>query len=517
MKNLFSDLFQNDILPGQATPQGTERYYRKLLEHSTEPEALERSFLRTANGLTAGRVGFGCYRIARNHSTHHGALIHSLLTTTNVIDTSTNYGDGSSEALVGDVLHELIHSGRMKRDEVIVVTKIGYIQGKNIHFVNENKDQYEEILKFSDDLMHSLDPRFLLDQLELSRKRLGLSVIDVVLLHNPEYYLKYAESVKMEQDEAKNEYLKRIRQALDTLHEEVVAGRIGSIGISSNTFPDPHNEYESTPLKEILEFAPESFRVIQFPANMMERGFLENRDESGLSLCERAGQANLWTLANRPLNAINQKGQLFRLSRMETPENANQIVEGMNHELEKLTEMEMKIVEAYNHSHFRFDERKPSLSKIFELYRDRIREPESFHRMVGAIIRSMQQTINHLRTIGNQETEQLLVESYVRHINSALSRWEEFVRARRSEKLGPLEESLGKLHPMWKGKDLSHLALSFLLSSNEESCPDTVLVGMRRPEYVDSVLHSLEQPHPSRTQLLSQIPDLSEIFSSFIE
>ncbi|MFN7182458.1 MAG: sigma factor-like helix-turn-helix DNA-binding protein, partial [Planctomycetota bacterium] len=39
---------------------------------------------------------------------------------------------GSAEILVGNVLKELIDAKRIQRDEIVIITKAGYIQGKNL-------------------------------------------------------------------------------------------------------------------------------------------------------------------------------------------------------------------------------------------------------------------------------------------------------------------------------------------------------------------------------------------------
>lgn len=58
------------------------------------------------------------------------ALREAILTGVNVIDTAANYSDGSSEQMVGDVIRQLVEAKRIERNQVAVVTKIGYIQGR---------------------------------------------------------------------------------------------------------------------------------------------------------------------------------------------------------------------------------------------------------------------------------------------------------------------------------------------------------------------------------------------------
>src|SRR3954470_2550212 len=82
-------------------------------------------------GLSISPIGFGTYRVTQHDPEHREALTLALKSGVNVIDTSTNYMLGSSERLVGDVLGDLFTKGELKREEVVVVTKVGYVQGPN--------------------------------------------------------------------------------------------------------------------------------------------------------------------------------------------------------------------------------------------------------------------------------------------------------------------------------------------------------------------------------------------------
>ena len=102
----------------------------------------------------------------------------------NLIDTSTNYMDGDSERLIGSVLGVLIQKGEISREEVIVVSKIGYVQGDNLKRAQAREkagSPYPEMVKYGDGIWHCLHPDFLADQLALSFDRLGLETVDVLL------------------------------------------------------------------------------------------------------------------------------------------------------------------------------------------------------------------------------------------------------------------------------------------------------------------------------------------------
>ena len=86
------------MIRGYATPEGTRAYGER---HS----ALNYNELNST-GLLASQVGFGCYRLDLSVVEHAKSLGKSLLSGINLIDTSSNYGDGGSEELVGTVLED---------------------------------------------------------------------------------------------------------------------------------------------------------------------------------------------------------------------------------------------------------------------------------------------------------------------------------------------------------------------------------------------------------------------------
>src|SRR5262245_50770567 len=142
-----------------------------------------------ATGLSASRVGFGGYRVDDETPEHREALTAALASGCTLIDTSTNYTDGGSERLVGKVLGNLDARDRKAREAVVVVSKIGYVQGQNLDLAMEREREgrpFPEMVKVDDGCWHCLHPEFLRDQLTRSRGRLGVERLEVCLLHNPE-------------------------------------------------------------------------------------------------------------------------------------------------------------------------------------------------------------------------------------------------------------------------------------------------------------------------------------------
>ena len=72
--------------------------------------------------LLSSPFGFGTYRVRQGDPVHRAALKAALAGGIDLIDTSVTYTDGSSEQLIGEVTQG--------RDDLTVVTKIGYVQGQ---------------------------------------------------------------------------------------------------------------------------------------------------------------------------------------------------------------------------------------------------------------------------------------------------------------------------------------------------------------------------------------------------
>ena len=302
------------MIKGSATLKGTINYSKQHPFLFYQP--------LVPAGIYVSGAGFGCYRVDVTVKEHRKALTKALLAGINLIDTSTNYANGGSERLVGHVLSDLMIAGRIKREEVVVVSKVGYLQGENYNISQRRKKEgreYQELVLYAEGLEHCIHPEFLAEQLTKSLERLGLETVDCYLLHNPEYYLSWAKQEKMPKAEARAEYLRRIRAAFIYLEGAVAAGRINYYGISSNTFPRPDSHFEFTSLSDIWEIAQEisqdhHFRVIQLPVNLFETaGITENNQPGGKSVVEFAMEKGIGVLTNRPLNAI-REDRLIRLA-----------------------------------------------------------------------------------------------------------------------------------------------------------------------------------------------------------
>ena len=297
------------MIPGYATPAGTRRYAARF---SGLP------FHRLPADLLVSAAGFGAYRIGNHSPAQQTALRQALLSGINLVDTSSNYGDGASEALIGQIADQLIASGRLQRDELVVVTKGGYLQESSLRRAEERAAAglpLPDLVPYAPGLAHCLHPDFLSDQIDRSLQRLSLQTVDVYLLHNPEYYLRWALREGVPLVDARAEYQRRLRRAFDYLETAVSANRIRAYGVSSNTFPIAHTDPTHTSLSRLLALGDyPGFRVIQLPLNLLESGaaVLPNQ-EQGQTVLALAASRGLAVLINRPLNAIKDNA-LLRLS-----------------------------------------------------------------------------------------------------------------------------------------------------------------------------------------------------------
>ncbi len=304
------------MLPGSADQVHTEDFARRHPQQCYQPLG--------ATGLSVSQAGFGCYRVALGQVAHEQALLEALRGGINLIDTSSNYADGESESLVGEVLDRWIDlDGR--REEIVVVSKVGYLQGRNYALARQREAQgrpFPELVPYDEGLEHCIHPQFLADQLDRSLARLRLTKIDVYLLHNPEYYLNWAAHERHPRIDAEHEFYRRIEAAFRHLEQEVQAGRISFYGISSNTFPVQREDQGFCALDRVLEIAREiapdhHFRVVQFPMNLIERGAaIQNNQTQGRTVLDLCRDEHMGVLINRPLNAIYQ-GRMLRLAEAE--------------------------------------------------------------------------------------------------------------------------------------------------------------------------------------------------------
>ena len=310
-------------VPTGASVSGTENYFRRFSPvQAQEP----RKFGRT--GWLASFIGFGSYRVDQQTPEHREALTLALRSGCNLIDTSPNYREGAAEALIGDTLSAAFSEKSLQREELIIISKVGYVQGSELELARMRIEQdrpIPEMTQFAPDCWHCFSPEFISLQLTQSLARLKLETLDAVLLHNPEQFLQTGGSHA--------EYYERIKRAFLHLEEEVARGRIQFYGVSSNTFPEPKTSSDFTSLEILLEIASKispnhHFAVIQCPFNLLESGAALEPNNAGKTVFETAAQAKLAVLTNRPFNAYPQNEPNAQMLRLTDPPGRGEVTEG---------------------------------------------------------------------------------------------------------------------------------------------------------------------------------------------
>jgi aryl-alcohol dehydrogenase-like predicted oxidoreductase len=332
---------------GFATPQAT-----KPSSNSLGRVFESRRRILYKGGPSVSPVGFGSYRIGFSKSLGYPECVNALEIAIkkglNLIDTSSNYGHGQSEMLIGKSLTKLINENIIQRENIVVVSKVGYIQASNIELAKSRELQgnsFPDISKFGDETWHCIHPEFIFDQIERSCSRLGLQTLDVYLLHNPEYMLKKFELDGMEVTTARKLFYSRLKESFIALEKLVSNGKIKAYGISSNNLGAPREEYASVSIKTVHEIAKSisdhhHFKVAQLPMNWLEISpafyDIEDIGESTLSYAQKN---DIGIMLNRPFNAMFNDG-LIRLSRPQVKkEDLEKLDEGMKLGLENWTKL----------------------------------------------------------------------------------------------------------------------------------------------------------------------------------
>ena len=396
---------------------------------------------------------FGTYRITHQNPQHIQALREAISSGIKMIDTSSNYMDGSAELAIALAFKEFDDEARQK---VEIVSKYGYIQGSNM--LSHKEEAYESVVEYNEQCFHSIAPSFMRDQLTKSLLRLEVDKIDCYLIHNPEYYILDALNKNADKDDTLDAMYVRIYEAFIGLEQEVKKGRIGSYGISSNSFAKEHNDPEFFPYEDLVTLADRAseavgndthnFTTIQLPMNILE--------QEGLKCSSWAKKNGLRVLVNRPLNA-EQNGHMYRLADYdESPEyyhQLNELLEICNNDLLK------------------------SLYNLFEeldVNRHKFGWIGDFDTFLYA------QIIPHIKTsLENLDDEHL--EILLQYIDLFFVEYRKMVAYECSKKTRKeLQENFSECE-----LSLQECALEFL---KQRDSVDFILVGMRKASYVNEIL-----------------------------
>jgi aryl-alcohol dehydrogenase-like predicted oxidoreductase len=229
--------------------------------------------------LTFGSLGLGTYlgdHTDAEDAAYVETIVEALRSGVNLVDTAVNYRCQRSERAVGEALRRLFAEGALRRDEVVLCSKGGYVPLDGEPPADRAAyDDYLQRTYYAPGIMrpedlaaggHCLAPAFLADQVQRSRANLGVPTLDAYYIHNPEQQLA---SVSREV------LLTRLRDAFTQMEACADAGEIACYGVASwQAFrvPPDHKEYLS--LSELVHVAHEvagaghRFRIVQLPVSL---------------------------------------------------------------------------------------------------------------------------------------------------------------------------------------------------------------------------------------------------------
>lgn len=276
------------MIPGHATEEGTGRFASRFgAARGSGP-------FRDSLSLRLSPVGLGTYLGESDDASdrrYEAAIRRALALGCNVFDTAINYRCQRSERALGRALAAAVSEGAIRRDEVVVATKGGYlpfdgVPPRNVPAFFRLTYLESGLLKPRDLVSgcHSVAPRFLENQIERSRRNLGLETIDIYFLHNPEQQFDELEE---------SGFQARMREAFALLESKVASGAIGWYGTATwNGYRRAPSAKDYLSLASLLEAAREAggedhhFRVLQLPFNlaMTEALTMGNQQAGGTAL-----------------------------------------------------------------------------------------------------------------------------------------------------------------------------------------------------------------------------------------
>lgn len=308
------------MLQGFATAGGTARFrdrFPKLREagHFRRPQAVP-----GVGELWLSSIGLGTYLgepTEQVDAQYREAIATALRSGINLLDTAINYRHQRSERAIGAVLAEMVGSGELCRDEVLVCTKAGFLAfdgdmpaDMRGYFLREYVQpgilDPQQVAGGS----HCMAPRYLADQIERSRRNLGLATIDVFYVHNPESQLS---------EVARPVFRERVQAAFTMLEDQARQGRIRYYGVATwNGLRLREEERDYISLAALLDIARAAggeqhhFRFLQLPFNLgMTEAFARANqvlDGEKMSVIKLAARAGLSVVGSATLH----QGQLIR-------------------------------------------------------------------------------------------------------------------------------------------------------------------------------------------------------------
>ncbi len=251
-----------------ATSTGTLNFAKKFSTY--------KDFFIKHNDLIFSKLGLGTFNKEpykeENYVFHYiEAVKQAIKSGINLIDTASNYRYGQSEKEIGIALKELIEADEVKREELIICSKGGFIQldfpfpDNPYSWIEENILDKKLAAKEDIELdQHCMTPDFLEWSCRKSLENVGIDSFDIYYLHNPEMQLsKLGEKT----------FYKQIEKIFSRFEKLADEGLFSSYGVAVwNGFVKLDEELLS--LEKLVAIAKKvggenhRFKYIQTPFNM---------------------------------------------------------------------------------------------------------------------------------------------------------------------------------------------------------------------------------------------------------
>jgi len=214
----------------------------------------------------------------------------------NLLDSAINYRFQRSERALGAALGAALAAGVVRRDEVVLCTKGGYLSYDGNSpadpeawvretFIDTGIVQPDEIVDG-----HCMAPAYLRHQITQSRQNLQVECIDLYYLHNPEAQLAAI---------GPDLFRERLREAFATFEVAVAQGHIRCYGAATwSGLRAAPTEPAYLSLQTLLETARDvsgerhHFRAVQLPLNLRMLEAAGSQNQPGA-----AGRASLLAVA----------------------------------------------------------------------------------------------------------------------------------------------------------------------------------------------------------------------------
>ncbi|MEA1917377.1 MAG: aldo/keto reductase [Campylobacterota bacterium] len=299
-----------------ATTQDTLNFAKKFSTY--------RDFYIKHNDLVFSKLGLGTFNKEpykeENYVFHYiEGVKQAIRSGINVIDSASNYRYGESEKEIGVAIKELMDAKEIKREELIICSKGGFIQlefpfpANPYEWIETNIIEPKLATKDEIELdQHCMSADYLEWSCKRSLKNLGVDSLDIYYLHNPEMQLSKL---------GKKEFYKQIEKVFKRFEKLADDGLFKNYGVAVwNGFTIQNDELIN--LEELVKIAikvggkEHRFKYVQVPFNMGKTDIYTQLSQSvaneSCTLLQAAHRLNIGVISSSSLLQMNLFKKSFK-------------------------------------------------------------------------------------------------------------------------------------------------------------------------------------------------------------